>query len=60
MRKVTNFYSRVNTDDVTGNLIVPRLDSQASDIFTCKIFIFALARVFLSAFPSSLLGLRFN
>lgn len=51
MEKVTNLYSRVNTDDVTGNLIVPRLDSQASDILTCKILIFALTQVFLSAFP---------
>lgn len=35
---------------MTGNLIVPKLDSQASDIFTCKILIFALTKVFLSAF----------
>jgi len=61
MEKVTNFYSRVNTDDLTGNRIVPRLDSQASDMFTCKVlFIFALTRIFLSAFPPSLLGIRFG
>lgn len=61
MEKVTNFYSRVNTDDVTRNWIVPRLDSQATDMFTCKIlFIFALTRIFLSPFPPSLVGIGFG